>query len=160
MARWYIIHAYSGFENKVRDSILSEAERMGLSQLVEAVEVPTETVTEVKRGKKVQVERKFMPGYVLAKLALNDDVVMTELAYEKANKLGLKLVRAVDNPPSAPVRPYLTGAAAGLKPIAPVVDGDLHARVREAVTARLGKQVDPALLDTIIARSLKAVGLK
>ncbi|MFA7595301.1 MAG: transcription termination/antitermination protein NusG [Novosphingobium sp.] len=74
MARWYIIHAYSGFENKVRDSILSEAERMGLSQLVEAVEVPTETVTEVKRGKKVQVERKFMPGYVLAKLALNDDV--------------------------------------------------------------------------------------
>lgn len=74
MARWYIIHAYSGFENKVRDSILSEAERIGLSQLVEEVEVPTETVTEVKRGKKVQVERKFMPGYVLAKLTLNDDV--------------------------------------------------------------------------------------
>ena len=74
MARWYIIHAYSGFENKVRDSILSEAERKGLSELVEAVEVPTETVTEVKRGKKVQVERKFMPGYVLAKLGLNDDV--------------------------------------------------------------------------------------
>src|SRR4051794_40831624 len=74
MARWYIIHAYSGFENKVRDSILSEAERKGLSELVEAVEVPTETVTEVKRGKKVQVERKFMPGYVLAKLVLTDDV--------------------------------------------------------------------------------------
>jgi transcriptional antiterminator NusG len=74
MARWYIIHAYSGFENKVRDSILAEAERIGLSQLVEAVEVPTETVTEVKRGKKVQVERKFMPGYVLAKLAMNDDI--------------------------------------------------------------------------------------
>jgi transcriptional antiterminator NusG len=74
MARWYIIHAYSGFENKVRDAIISEAERLGLSQLVEAVEVPTETITEVKRGKKVQVERKFMPGYVLAKLGLNDDV--------------------------------------------------------------------------------------
>ena len=74
MARWYIIHAYSGFENKVRDAILSEAERIGLSQLVEAVEVPTETITEVKRGKKVQVERKFMPGYVLAKLAMNDDI--------------------------------------------------------------------------------------
>ena len=74
MARWYIIHAYSGFENKVRDSILSEAERLGLSDGVEAVEVPTETVTEVKRGKKVQVERKFMPGYVLAKLQLTDDV--------------------------------------------------------------------------------------
>ena len=74
MARWYIIHAYSGFENKVRDAILSEAERLGLERLVEAVEVPTETVTEVKRGKKVQVERKFMPGYVLAKLTMNDDV--------------------------------------------------------------------------------------
>ncbi len=74
MARWYIIHAYSGFENKVRDSILSEAQRMGLEALVEAVEVPSETITEVKRGKKVQVERKTMPGYVLAKLALNDDV--------------------------------------------------------------------------------------
>ena len=74
MARWYIIHAYSGFENKVRDSILSEAERLGLSEAVEDVQVPTETVTEVKRGKKVQVERKFMPGYVLAKLMLTDDV--------------------------------------------------------------------------------------
>ena len=74
MARWYIIHAYSGFENKVRDSIISEAERMGLAEAVEQVEVPTETVTEVKRGKKVQVERKFMPGYVLAKLRLTDDV--------------------------------------------------------------------------------------
>ena len=74
MARWYIIHAYSGFENKVRDSILAEAERLGLSEAVEDVQVPTETVTEVKRGKKVQVERKFMPGYVLAKLKLTDDV--------------------------------------------------------------------------------------
>ena len=74
MARWYIIHAYSGFESKVRDSILSEAERMGLSEGVEQVEVPSETVTEVKRGKKVQVDRKTMPGYVLAKLKLNDDV--------------------------------------------------------------------------------------
>jgi len=74
MARWYIIHAYSGFESKVRDAIITEAERLGLEQLVEAVEVPTETVTEVKRGKKVQSERKTMPGYVLAKLAMNDDV--------------------------------------------------------------------------------------
>jgi len=74
MARWYIIHAYSGFENKVREAILTEAERMGLTQLVEDIQVPFETVNEVKRGKKVQVERKTMPGYVLAKLDLNDDV--------------------------------------------------------------------------------------
>jgi transcriptional antiterminator NusG len=74
MSRWYIIHAYSGFENKVRDSIIAEAERMGLAEAVEQVEVPSETLTEVKRGKKVQVERKTMPGYVLAKLKMNDDV--------------------------------------------------------------------------------------
>ncbi len=74
MARWYIIHAYSGFEGKVRDSIMAEATRMGLEQLVEQIEVPTETVTEARRGKKISVERKFMPGYVLAKLNMNDDV--------------------------------------------------------------------------------------
>ncbi|WP_265530346.1 transcription termination/antitermination protein NusG [Sphingomicrobium marinum] len=74
MARWYIIHAYSGFEGKVRDAILSEAKRLGLEKGVERIEVPTETVTEIKRGKKVQAERKFMPGYVLAKLTMTDDV--------------------------------------------------------------------------------------
>ncbi|OWK31105.1 transcription termination/antitermination protein NusG [Sphingomonas dokdonensis] len=74
MARWYIIHAYSGFEGKVRDAIMAEANRMGLEQLVERIEVPTETVQEARRGKKIQVERKFMPGYVLAKLDMTDQV--------------------------------------------------------------------------------------
>jgi transcriptional antiterminator NusG len=74
MSRWYIIHAYSGFENKVRDSIMSEATRMGLDRFVENVEVPIEKITEVRRGKKVTSDRKFFPGYVLAKLELNDDV--------------------------------------------------------------------------------------
>ena len=74
MSRWYIIHAYSGFENKVKDAILSEATRLGLESQVEAVEVPTEKVTEIRRGKKVTSDRKFFPGYVLAKLAMNDDV--------------------------------------------------------------------------------------
>jgi transcription antitermination factor NusG len=74
MSRWYIIHAYSGFEGKVRDQIMADATRMGLDRFVESVEVPTETVTEVRRGKKIQSERKFFPGYVLAKLDMNDDV--------------------------------------------------------------------------------------
>jgi transcription termination/antitermination protein NusG len=74
MSRWYIIHAYSGFENKVKEAIVAEAERLGLEQLVEAIEVPTEKVTEVRRGKKVTSDRKFFPGYVLAKLHMNDDV--------------------------------------------------------------------------------------
>ena len=74
MSRWYIIHAYSGFENKVRDAIQSEANRLGLTNYVEQIEVPTETITEIKRGKRVESERKFMPGYVLAKLEMNDQV--------------------------------------------------------------------------------------
>jgi transcription termination/antitermination protein NusG len=73
-SRWYIIHAYSGFESKVRDAIMSEATRLGLDQLVGQVEVPTEKVTEVRRGKKHIVERKFFPGYVLAKMNMTDDV--------------------------------------------------------------------------------------
>lgn len=74
MARWYIIHAYSGFEGKVREQILADAARMGLESQVEAIEVPTETVTEIRRGKKVKAERKFFPGYILAKLNMNDQV--------------------------------------------------------------------------------------
>jgi len=74
MSRWYIIHAYSGFENKVRDAIMAEATRMGLERLVDAVEVTPDKVTEVRRGKKVTSDRKFFPGYVLAKLEMNDDV--------------------------------------------------------------------------------------
>ncbi|HET7316205.1 MAG TPA: transcription termination/antitermination protein NusG [Sphingomicrobium sp.] len=74
MSRWYIIHAYSGFENKVKEAILAEAGRMGLESQVEEVEVPTEKVTEIRRGKKIQSERKFFPGYVLAKLNMSDDV--------------------------------------------------------------------------------------
>ena len=72
MSRWYIIHAYSGFENKVRDAIMSEATRLGLDQLVEAVEVPTEKVTEVRRGKKVTSDRKFFPGYVLVQMEMDE----------------------------------------------------------------------------------------
>jgi transcriptional antiterminator NusG len=74
MARWYIIHAYSNFENKVRDDIVDTAKRMGLEGLVHQVEVPVEKVTEVRRGKKVTSDKKFFPGYVLAKLDMTDDV--------------------------------------------------------------------------------------
>ena len=73
-SRWYIIHAYSGFENEVRDAIVTEAARKGLDAFIESVEVPVEKVTEVRRGKKVTSDRKFFPGYVLAKMAMNDDI--------------------------------------------------------------------------------------
>ena len=74
-ARWYIVHAYSNFEKKVAEDILKKAEQKGLSALIEQVVVPTEKVVEVRRGKKVDAERKFFPGYVLLKAELNDSII-------------------------------------------------------------------------------------
>jgi len=72
-ARWYIIHVYSNFEQKVAQSIREQAVQQGLDDLFEEVLVPTEELVEVKRGKKVNTERKFFPGYVLVKMDLNDE---------------------------------------------------------------------------------------
>ncbi len=72
--RWYIIHAYSNFENKVAESIRERAAQQNLSDAFEQILVPTEKVVEVRRGRKVDAERKFFPGYVLAKMDLTDQV--------------------------------------------------------------------------------------
>jgi transcriptional antiterminator NusG len=70
--RWYIVHAYTNFERKVADAIKERAKTAGLSNLIDEVMVPTEEVVEVKRGRKSQVERKFLPGYVLVKMQMTD----------------------------------------------------------------------------------------
>ena len=70
--RWYIVHAYSNFENKVADSIREQAKQRGLSDLFDEIMVPKEKVTEVRRGRKVDAERKFFPGYVLVKMEMTD----------------------------------------------------------------------------------------
>jgi transcriptional antiterminator NusG len=72
--RWYIVHAYSNFENKVRDSILAQAKERSLTSLFDEVMVPTEKVMEVRRGRKFETDRKFFPGYVLVKCDLTDEV--------------------------------------------------------------------------------------
>jgi len=72
--RWYIVHAYSNFENKVAQSIKDQAAQRGLEDKFEEVMVPTEKVVEVRRGRKVETERKFFPGYVLVKMDLTDEI--------------------------------------------------------------------------------------
>ena len=72
--RWYIVHAYSNFEKKVAESLKEQAGQRGLAEKFEEIMVPTEQVVEVRRGRKVNSERKFFPGYVLVKCDLTDDV--------------------------------------------------------------------------------------
>jgi len=71
--RWYVVHVYSGNENKVAESIIDKARKNGLEEKFEQVLVPTHEVMEVRRGKKVATEKKFFPGYVLVKMVLDDD---------------------------------------------------------------------------------------
>ena len=130
------------------------------------------------------IEDLFQRG--VRSLRITENVVLTELAYEKAKRLEFQLVTdGADNPPAAPVRPYISeqpphrpGPTVG--PVAPVAEsrpkpalretsaedsqagkeGDIEKRIRSAVIARLGNQVDAKLLDTIIHRVVKGVGLK
>jgi transcriptional antiterminator NusG len=72
-SRWYAVHAYSNFERKVAESIREQAKQRGLEPLFEEILVPIEKVVEVRRGRKVEGERKLLPGYVLVKMQMTDD---------------------------------------------------------------------------------------
>ncbi len=71
--KWYVLHVYSGFEKKVAESIKEQAEKKGWTDKIADVLVPTEAVVDIQKGKKVQVERKFFPSYVLVQMEMNDD---------------------------------------------------------------------------------------
>ena len=72
--KWYIIHAYSGFERKVKESLESRVQAFGLQDKIGKVLIPTESVTEVRGGKKYTTERMFYPGYVLVEMDMDDHV--------------------------------------------------------------------------------------
>ncbi len=71
--RWYVVHVYSGFEKKIAQQVKEQAAQKGLADLVDEVLVPSEDVVEVRRGQKINTERKFFPGYVLVKMEMTDD---------------------------------------------------------------------------------------
>ena len=72
--KWYIIHAYSGFERKVRESLESRIRAFGLQNRIGRIMIPTEPVTELRNGKKYTIERVFLPGYVLVEMELDNDL--------------------------------------------------------------------------------------
>ncbi len=72
-AKWYVVHTYSGYENKVASNLETTVENRGLRDLIQEIKVPTETVTEIKDNKAKEVERKIFPGYVLVKMVMNDE---------------------------------------------------------------------------------------
>ena len=71
--KWYIVHAYSNFEKKVAQHLTDQARQQGLEDCFSEILVPTEDVVEIRRGRKVNSERKFFPGYVLVKMEMTDD---------------------------------------------------------------------------------------
>lgn len=115
-ARWYIVHAHSGFEKKVAQAIQEKAEQKGMVNLFEEVTVPVEGVIEVKKGKKVNTERKFFPGYVLVKMQLNDET--------------WHLVKSIPK-----VTGFLGGSGNKPQPISDIEAERIFKQVREGITA-------------------------
>ncbi len=72
--QWYVIHTYSGFENKVKQSIEQRSAALGMGDAISQVLIPTETVVELKKGKRREASRKFFPGYVLIRMDMSDDL--------------------------------------------------------------------------------------
>ena len=116
ISRWYVLHAYSGYEKKVSENILEQANKLGVSQFIEEVSVPTQNVVEVKRGTRVNTERKFFPGYILIKMTLNDDTLHiikntpklsgflgtqgkpTPISNDEAKRISEQIIHSVEKP--------------------------------------------------------------
>lgn len=72
-AKWYVVHTYSGYENKVATDLEKKVENRGIQDLIVDIKIPTEKVVEIKDNKKKEIERKIFPGYVLIKMIITDD---------------------------------------------------------------------------------------
>ena len=115
-SRWYVLHAYSGYEKKVADNIREQSDKLGISKFIEEISIPTQNIVEVKRGARVNTERKFFPGYILIKMILNDDTLHvikntpklsgflgtkgkpTPISNAEANRITEQVIEGVENP--------------------------------------------------------------
>ena len=127
--RWYTVSVLSNFEKKVAESIRESVEQQGLEDVIEEVIVPTEEVTEVRRGKKMNVEKRLMPGYVLVRMEMRDD------AYHLINDT--QRVTGFLGPQGKPIHMRDSEAAAILKQVEEGVE-----RPRPAITFEVGEQVN------------------
>src|SRR3954466_6384208 len=136
--RWYIVHAYSNFENKVAQSLRDQAAQRGLSDNFDEIMVPTEKVVEVRRGRKVDAERKFFPGYVLVKCDLTDQVYhLIKNTPKVTGFLGADKAKPVPIPDAEAERTKGQGAEGGEHP-QPPPQRPLHCERGEQVRAAAG----------------------
>ena len=129
--RWYVVHVYSGFEKKIAQQIKEQAAQKGLADLVDEVLVPSEDVVEVRRGQKVNAERKFFPGYVLVKMEMTDQTWhLIKDTPKVTNFLGTKTKPAPI--PEAEAERMLRQSAEGVERIRPAILFEIGEQVRVA----------------------------
>ena len=96
--RWYVVHAYSGFENRVKQSLMERIERSGMQDKFGEIMVPTEEVVEMREGQKRRSERKFFPGYVLVQMDMDDDTWHLVKDVPKVLFEPGEVIRVIDGP--------------------------------------------------------------
>ena len=127
--KWYVVHVYSGFEKKIAQAIKEQSVQKGLEHLFDEVLVPAEEVVEVRRGQKVNAERKFFPGYVLVKMEMTDEA--WHLVKDTPKVTGF--LGARNKPPSIPE----SEAQRMLKQVQETVDKPR----RPSITYEVGEQI-------------------
>jgi transcriptional antiterminator NusG len=163
---WYVIHSYAGYENKVKTNLESRIQSLDMEDYIFQIEVPTEEVTEIKNGKRTQVNRKKLPGYLLVRMDLNDEswgavrntpgVTGFVGATSRPSPLSIDEVVTLLAPPAAPqaakaAEPGVTGGAVAAAPTT-VVDFE----VGESVTVMDGPFATlPATINEINAEQQK-----
>ena len=161
---WYVVHTYAGYENKVKSNLEARIQSLDVEDYIYQIEVPTEQVTEIKNGKRTQVNRKVLPGYLLVRMELNDEswgavrntpgVTGFVGATSRPSPLTLDEVVKILAPAVTPTAARTTEAAGGAAPAAPAATVDFE--VGESVTVMDGPFATlPATINEINAEQQK-----